>query len=290
MPKARIIDVFPFLDEEGPLLARFLELESIVDLFVGVEANLTHAGAPQEQTLRVAISKLGLPTNRFLIIKADISAGKSSFERDALHKNAAKDFILKNLTDADFVIFGDVDEVPRLESVHEAILSLNQGALHCVFAQEMCFGYLNYRERTGRLLSFMGEFDRTSRRNRRWLGTVMQKVASLKHLELSDLRRPGIKRNALRLGNGGWHFSTCGGRLDEGIGERVRAKFSASSHTEFSWLTTMETPEIERRLIEGKDLLGRRFVRFEFVNPDSFLSDRIQADSRLSDLFGGERK
>lgn len=285
MSKPRVIDVFPFLDEEGPLLARYLELESVVDLFVGVEANLTHNGSKNAPRLRETLIKLGIHEDRFHIIEADISAGKTSFERDALHKNAAKDFIINNLTSHDYVVFGDVDEVPRLEAVHDAIKRLESGSSHCVFAQEMCFGYFNYREETGRLLSFMGEFPGTRRKNRRWLGTVMQKVGTLRSVELSGLRHPETKIRAFRVQDGGWHFSTCGGSIEDGLERRVWNKFSASAHEEFSWLTELSAAEIETTIARGEDLLRRRFVRFKTQDPVAFLSDRITCDTRLQKLY-----
>lgn len=279
----QIIDVFLFNDEEGPLLARFLELSPHVDRFIGVEGNLTLSGKPRKLRLMEAVRRLGLPEDRFTCIVTPLNPADMPFDRERIQRDFAKDVLLSNYGPEAVILLSDVDEVPRGSSLEQAIESLDSGYRFVHFAQRMSVGYFNNFETKGRLLSYAGEYAETPRRERRWLGTVGFARRELDSgMTLSEMRYPARKMDGRRLANAGWHFSFCGGSLVETLSDRLGSKLQSFAHVEFSHLTN--TSELEARLRKGKDILGRRFVRFQVADADEALSSAINSDPRLQNL------
>ena len=280
-----IIDVFPYLDEELPLLARVTLLSGVVAKFIAIEGNITHSGLSKPFQLKKKIASLGLPVEQFHVIEVDIPHSLSSFDKDAYQRDFAKNYIVDTFPEDSFLIFGDVDEVPTEDSVLRAIGLLEQSETEFVhFAQIMCVGYLNNCEVTGRLLSYLGEYPDIRGRDRRWLGTTMTRVGNLSELTLSDLRDPARKEFGERLQHGGWHFSYTGGTIETEVVARVVDKLIASAHQEFLHLARPEL--ISKRLFKGKDILGRRGVRFAIRDPKNFLPPEIVGDERFIKAIG----
>ena len=280
----RIIDVFPFNDEEGPLLARYLELNSIVDQFVAIEGNVTHSGRPKNPRFLETVERLGLDRSRFHLIQVNLPASAAPFEKDRIQRDSALQYLTELFDENDLILFGDVDEVPALEAVELGIDQLKVGFPMAIFAQWMCVGLFNNVERSRRLRSFAGEFNGIRRRDKRWLGTVLVRLGSLgTDFTLSDLRKPENKEFAVRLENGGWHLSSCGGPLTQSPESRIVAKLQDSAHVEFQHIRDEDL--VRKRFDSGKDVLGRRFVRFTIVSPTNFLSDRIRLEPRLANLI-----
>ncbi len=280
----QIIDVFLFNDEEAPLLARYLELRSVVSRFVAIEADLTLSGETRQPKFWSTVEKLGLSASDFTLISITLPKHADPFERERLQRDLALSFIQENFSPDAIMMFSDVDEVPRLEAVRESIPRVSESDSVAFFAQLMCVGWLNNCERTHKLLSFAGEFENVRKRDRKWLGTTMVALSKVSAgMTLSQLRHPETKAGGFRVDNGGWHFSSCGGSLNATPGERISQKLKDFAHVEFRYLSN-NPEQIERRLRRGKDVLGRRFIRFMLVNPDSHLSPRLLSDKRFSHL------
>lgn len=280
----RIIDVFPFNDEEGPLLARFLELNSIVDQFVAIEGDVTHSGRPKNPRFFETVDRLGLDSSRFHLVEVKLPSSAAPFEKDRIQRDSALPYLLELFDENDLILFGDIDEVPALEALESGIKRLQSGYPMAFFAQWMCVGLFNNVEQTRRLLSFAGEFSGVPKKDKRWLGTVLVQLGSLgPELTLSDLRKPERKEVAVRIENGGWHFSSCGGALGLTPESRIVKKLQDAAHVEFQHISDENL--VRKRFEKGRDVLGRRFVRFRLVKSNEFLSDRIREDPRFKNLI-----
>lgn len=280
----RIIDVFPFNDEEGPLLARYLELNSIVDKFVAIEGNVTHSGRPKNPQFLETVERLGLNRSKFHLIEVNLLSSAAPFEKDRIQRDSALPYLIESFDENDLVLFGDIDEVPALEAVESGIERLRSGFPMAFFAQWMCVGLFNNVEQTRRLLSFAGEFSGVPKKEKRWLGTVLIQLGSLgPELTLSDLRKPERKEFAARIENGGWHLSSCGGALGLTPESRIVKKLQDAAHVEFQHIRDENV--VRKRFEKGRDVLGRRFVRFRLVKSMDFLSERIRQDPRFANLI-----
>jgi beta-1,4-mannosyl-glycoprotein beta-1,4-N-acetylglucosaminyltransferase len=245
---------------------------------------MTHSGIPKRFRLKNHINSLGLPIEQFHVIEVEIPANLPAFEKDAFQRDFVKDYILDNFPSDSFLLSGDVDEIPSRESVSRAIDTLEQNDVEFIhFAQEMCVGYLNNAERTRRLLSYLGEYPGFQGRDRRWLGTTMTRVRNLNQLTITELRDPARKEFGARLSNGGWHFSYVGGGIQTEVVSRIVNKLQASPHQEFLHLARPEL--ISKRLSKGKDILGRRGVRFEVRDSKTFLPPEILDDNRFQKVI-----
>jgi beta-1,4-mannosyl-glycoprotein beta-1,4-N-acetylglucosaminyltransferase len=280
--KPQVIDVFPYLDEEGPLLARYLILKDVVDLFIGVEGNLTHSGEHKSNSLRESVERMGIPKGKVMSLEVELDPDLSPFERDAQQRDYARKFVIDNFTPNDILVFGDADEVPSISGIAKGIESVNQRKEFAHLAMEMTVGYMNNVETSHRLLSHMGEYSYTKRVDRRWLGTSISKVKSIYSLSLSELRNPSRKVEGERIQDSGWHFSYCGGSPNSTPVDRITDKLRASAHQEFS---SIRKEIISRRLYTGRDILGRRFIRFKFVEPGNFLPHEVLSNPLLEGLI-----
>lgn len=285
--RGRLVDVFLFNDEVGPLLARYLELKDLGATFVAIEGDSTLSGRPRSPKFWSTIESLGLDKNLFHLVTVNLPKDESPFARERIQRDSALIYLKSHFRDEDYILFGDVDEVPSREATLDAIGRLETGTKMAFFAQVMCVGLFNNVEKTHRLLSYAGEFPGVQKKDRRWLGTALVQLRSLSdEWSLSDLREPSNKAKAARIANGGWHFSSCGGQLDTPPQLRVAQKLQDFAHVEFQHIKDVEL--IRRRFERGRDVLGRRFVRFEFQHPDKLLSSRIASEPRFRNLINRE--
>jgi beta-1,4-mannosyl-glycoprotein beta-1,4-N-acetylglucosaminyltransferase len=285
----KVVDVFEFLDEEGPLLARYHELNHLVDRFVAIEGTLTHSGREKESNLLKVLSKLSLPPDRFKSVLVPLSLEDSPFERERIQRDFVRGQLLESYSSDDILIFGDVDELPSKDALSSAISILSgtttAQAKFIHFAQEMCAGYFNNHEVSARLLSHMGDYPGVKKKHRKWLGSTALTIETLEDYQMTDLREPQRKEEGFRMSPGGWHFSACGGPIELDATERLVLKYRDSAHQEFSFINQGYVPRLKKRLERGRDLLGRRFVRFKFEDPTEFLPATLIGDPRLSKLI-----
>jgi len=281
-----LIDVFPYHNERLALLGRFLELEEHVDLFVAIEGNLTHSGLPREARFWSDVDGLGLPRDRFLLLSAELDPNLDPFARDAEQREFMAGWLKDFKQPSTNVLFGDADEFPSSSSLQEA---LRAGPANKVtqFAQTMSMGFINYVETSGRLLSFAGEHPNVAKSQRRWLGTCLTSAFDLLDIGLTEIRGPNTKKIASRI-EGGWHWSYVSGDSEKSVEERVALKLEASAHQEFN--NDKVAKRVESRINRGKDPLGRRGVKFSFVDPKLLLSSKLLFDQRFTPVIGGDYK
>jgi beta-1,4-mannosyl-glycoprotein beta-1,4-N-acetylglucosaminyltransferase len=176
----------------------------------------------------------------------------------------------------DVLIYGDVDEISRPSAILRAIAALDANKQLDVahLAQDLFYYYINSREESGRLLSFMGEYKGI--KEKKWLGTTVNRWSSAQHSKLTDLRRPERKERGIRIDYGGWHFSWVGGAQKASAAERVALKLDNTAHQEFR--TVRNQRKLKSRVVSGKDIVHRRFAKFKKIRDLSYLPEFVLAN------------
>ena len=275
-----LIDVFPFFDEIDLLEIRLNTLDPIVDKFVISEFSTTFAGNPKDYIFAKNAHLFSKFEKKILYFPQEQSKVLSPFENDDFQKNSIKKLLLDVSEPNDLILFGDVDEIPSPESLL-AELDIPDHVLMKHFAQQVSYGYLNLINYKNSLESVIGEYPGIW--NHQWLGTILTKRATVEDFSLSQLRLKNHISQSQRIGNGGWHFSYCGGFNSPAL-DRLRYKLVNNAHQEFNSNEVFDG--IEARLISGKDILGRKSKRrflpgyteakFKIASNLSFLPHYVQ--------------
>lgn len=268
----KIYDVFPFFNELDLLEIRLNQLNDVVDFFVLTEADVTHAG----NSKRLYFDENRAKFEKFLpkivhVVATDFPSELSTFGRDWYQRDFVKRILDTLMDDDDILIYGDVDEIPRLDSLEVALVSVENDKPMAFMAQDIYYYYLNLEEISGTLLSNVGEYP--GQANTKWLGTSVSKWKFAKTIMPSQLRNPELKEHASRISNGGYHFSYVGGPAPVDATARVKAKLAESAHQELNTWRTI--PFIRGRLAKGKDIFGRRGAKFKKRTDLTFLPEYV---------------
>jgi len=234
----RVFDCFTFAAELDLLKLRLQTLDPVVDVFVLVEAELTHSGFPKPLTYREHADDPDLAPYRAKIrhIVAPLEPEAAPWDRENAQRKAIW-WALHDLRATDTVMISDLDEIPAPWLVTAYAASTK----HPVVAHQRLFYY---------------DFDREVKTG--WNGTVLVRGAELAGARtLQDLRD---RRNELprveRDEEGrcaGWHCSSFG---DAAF---VRQKIRSFAHTEYA--TDEHLAAIEDRMAHGVDMFARSSVQ-----------------------------
>lgn len=276
-----IYDVFPFYNELDVLELRLNILDPFVDYFVIGQANMTFSG--REKPFYFDASDPRFAKFQSKIIEHRLSSDQASdpFQRDVYQKDSIRSVLDVACQSADLVIFSDLDEIPNPLALDQAIHAARSGYV-AHLAQHLHYYYLDFREVSGTLLSFSGEFPNV--KDRKWLGTKVVTYEGLSALQLSSLRSPEMIARGQRIADGGWHFSYVGGLQEASLESRVREKIRDFAHQELN--TAWNKLLLKRRLARGKDPFGRRGARFERVKIDESFPEFLRTNlDRYSHLL-----
>lgn len=293
-----IFDCFTFFNELDLLEIRLHTLKDVVDKFVIAEATRTHTGKPKELVFDKNRSRFAEFKDKIVHVVVDNllpeeEVLKDSYSLPWVNENRQRNALIKglsNVDDDDVIIVSDVDEIPRPESIAEAVPLAKKGEV-VRFEQGIFAYYLNFRDyrnpywylgsialswntfHTSVLLDAV-KSDRFTVQSE-CQGRVIQKVRFLKPTVL--LRRSG------------WHMTYMGGV------KKIQEKITAFSHQE----AMVALDKVESRLQRGENVLcGRRdnfavrmteatFPPYVIANKDRFkelifpVSDEYLAKTRL---------
>lgn len=283
-----VVDCFPFGGESDLLELRLDLLWDSVDLFVVTEVGESHSGLIKPIYLESLGPRLQKYQSKLKVISAPRFPSHlfTGFEKDWWQRELARDFLSKTLAPDSLLLYGDVDEIPEVSALKKAIdlLKLTDMDL-ALFAQDLLYIWVNYREKTGRLLSSLGEFEDIPRPQRKWLGSGLWRWRAISSSSLTSLRsKDTVARvEAVRIPNGGWHFSYVSGPAGSSGFERFEEKLTQTAHQEFNRSDIRQ--KFESRIRRGRDPLGRRFVRFEKVEDLGFLPEQLTQNPRFDHLF-----
>lgn len=202
-----IYDCFLFFNELDLLEIRLNILDEIVDKFVIVESNKTHSGKDKELIYEINQHRFEKFKSKIIHITVlDTPESNDNFFRQEWQRRS----IIRGLGDCvegDYVIVGDVDEIPNIEAIKKGI------EINSFSKFKMMFFYY-----------YMNAFI-----NDEWLHSYILPFKQLKeqyHYSINLLRHSGTEH---LIKDGGWHFSYFGGA--EAVKEKLKAFGAAQAYS-----------------------------------------------------------
>jgi beta-1,4-mannosyl-glycoprotein beta-1,4-N-acetylglucosaminyltransferase len=243
-----IYDCFTLRDELDLLELRLKLLDNYVDKFVISEANKSFTNINKEYTYHLNKERFKQWEEKiiYLPIKLDDSGldftikdttytGTSAAWQFEYQQRNALFYGLKDITDDDIIMIGDLDEIPNLKNLPSKIITPK------VFVQNFYYYFFNYKS--------IGPQDQV------WGGTVV--TLGKDFTTPQDMRN---NRNYYQpIMNGGWHWSYMGGK------EFIKRKIQTISHTEFNHPQYYSDENINECLIKGKDIFNRPGMNFTLI-------------------------
>lgn len=275
----KVYDVFPFFNEINLLEIRLEHLNSHVDHFVLTEATTTFSGKAKPLFFEENKKRFKKFEDKIIHQIVEDVPNLNPFERDRFQRDEAKSILENYCSTNDYLIYGDVDEIPSLSALDKAMEYLVEGVEIVHMAQDQYYFYLNVEEVSHTLMSYTGEYPFVI--NRKWLGTNVSKWEYSKHYSMTDLRDPIHKRVGKRVKNGGWHFTYIGSSDESPVTERVKLKIDSAAHQELNTIEIMES--VEKNINNLKDIFPRKRTKFKLREDLSFLPSFIQLNL---DKFG----
>lgn len=260
-----IYDCIPFFNELDILKLRMQILDPYVDRFVLEESTVTFSGEPKEMVFAQNREMFEEFADKIIYVAVENSPmeGVTTHERDKFQKNQ----LIRGLSDCkpeDIIIFSDVDEIPKPETLVELIANFEPGKIYHL-AQRMFYCFLNMEEVSGNLLSITGEFPGVGKRQ--WLGTKICSFSELPEEGIVYLREVSPEDpRSVRVADGGWHFGYMGGDGERDVAKRIGVKVKAAAHQEYNSKRYLN--EAVDRLLCGEDIFDRdaKFVRVPIDN------------------------
>jgi beta-1,4-mannosyl-glycoprotein beta-1,4-N-acetylglucosaminyltransferase len=255
-----IIDAFTFFNELDLLELRLEYLYDIVDYFVIVESNVTHSGKPKslmflenKERYKKYLDKIVYnPYIFYNTGKINFNVELSTGDYKSVHwylENNQRNHIRKSLEhfqDTDYIIVGDIDEIPDKNAIKIAQQSYSPENVALTFEQQLY--YYNFYNKM----------------QDPWTGSVFSTVKVAKELSPQHLRS---NRTVFpKIQNGGWHFSYFGGT------DSIIKKIESFAHQEYNKPQHKQKERIENSIKEGKDLYSQD-TRFIKVDMDLLPSD-----------------
>lgn len=255
-----IYDCVPFFNELDILKLRMQIMAPYVDMFVIEEASVTFSGEPKRMIFAENRRQFAEFEEkiRYVPVKNSPLVGVTTHERDKFQKNQ----LIRGLSDCkpdDIIIFSDVDEIPKPETLVQLMEQMEPGKIYHL-AQRMFYCFLNMEEVSGNLLSITGEFPGVEKKQ--WLGTKVCRFSELPEKGIVYLREVSPKDSrSVRVSDGGWHFGYMGGSGERDAAKRVSVKVKAAAHSEYNNKRYLN--EAVDRLLCGEDIFDRdaKFVR-----------------------------
>jgi beta-1,4-mannosyl-glycoprotein beta-1,4-N-acetylglucosaminyltransferase len=239
-----IIDCFTFFNEYDLLEGRLNYLFKHVNYFVITESNLTFSGVPKRFNFIDNISRYSQFLDRIIYIPCTPSFelgnqywGIEHYQRNRLQQ------AMSYFDDDDYVIMGDVDEIPSFEGIKNGINSLNNN-IASTMIQDV--HYYNLKQRS----------------QSRWYGSLITRCKEMKVRCPQEFR--DCRETYTPIHNGGWHLSHWGGP------EKIREKLYAGSHREMNTDTYTDVNRIQDYINRGVDLYDRPHEQYIPATPEEY--------------------
>ena len=270
-----LIDAFIFFNEKELVELRIKYLNSIVDFFVVVEANITHQGKKKdwnfpkilEENLSEFSSKIKyyqLKINPDKIkneeswivgdIKGDDAWRIENFQRNYI-KTACKEF-----SNEDILIISDVDELPSKKRLN-FIKSCDFKTIAPIVLEQYLF-----------------HIDCNFLKWEQWLGSIVTTMELCNDYSPNQHRRDRNKIS--HFNDGGWSFSSFGGP------KKIVEKFEAFAHKEFNNDKFKDINHIINCQKTGEDLF-RRNIQSKKIEKNFFPKDLLDLMEQNSKFYFG---
>ena len=254
----KIFDCFMYFDEDLLLNLRLNILYDYVDQFVILEAEEDHQG--NKRTLNFNFKNYEKFRNKIKYIplkKIEIDQKikiNKNWDPGHLRDQSMRNSISKYLTDADindWIIISDLDEIPNPLKFKEFKTEFK----YAFFKQSFYYYKFN-------ILNYSQPYWYGSRicvkkylKSPQWLRNIKIKKNNI-------FKRFFLNRNYKILENGGWHFSFIKSP------ERIVKKINAFCHGEFNKKEFKDIKNIEKKIIELKDIFDRP-IKYKVVGIDN---------------------
>jgi len=261
-----IYDCFPFFNELDLLEIRLNELSDVVDKFVLVEADRTHAGRFKplyfemnktrftkffDKIIHIVVINMPMTPEE---IQAAISPQDrhwldtgyqlgDNWVRERFQRNAMM-IALIDCDPNDIIIIEDADEMVRAEIIANLDATMCDGSNAVM--QTMHTYFINWECK-----------------NMPWAGT---KILRRKFVDNPSEHRFHTPASCF-IHDGGWHFNFLGGY------SAIKRKLAAYAHQEFN--TNAVLDNIDKLMYDQKDLLGRSY-EYEIVPIDESYPKYLQ--------------
>jgi len=251
-----------YFDEDLVLEIRLNTLNEIVDKFVIAEATKDHAG--REKKLNFKIENFAKFKDKIEYLVIDNLPVNVKSNKKGWHENHIRDQFQRNslvrgyekCNADDLIMISDIDEIPDPKKINEFDIK-NKYA---------CFLQKNFQSKIN-LLNITDNL---------WPGTKICQKKNLKSPQwlrnIKTQKRPFWKffkdKQPQLIKYGGWHFSFL---KDP---ESIKKKITSYSHQEFNKEKFTDSQNIEKRIINGKDLFDRN-IKYKAINIDENFPDYI---------------
>ncbi|MBS1722815.1 MAG: hypothetical protein JSS66_07535 [Armatimonadetes bacterium] len=246
----KLYDCFMFWKEVELLQMRLRHMYDTVDKFVIVEAPFTFTGKPKPLYFWDNRGQFEWAMDKIQHVLVDFEPRTNE---PWWNESAQRNSIMRGLGEArpnDIVLISDVDELPRPETLKEAITMVGQRCEPFTLTLDKCYYRLN---------NFMTGHEPGTEPHPPWnMFVVCQKQHTTKRgpQELRDAHN-----SMPTLTNGGWHFSFMG------EADLLREKVEAFSHTEYN--TPAIIAGLEDKITGLRSDVFDRGYTFEVREPQS---------------------
>lgn len=231
----KVYDCFQFYNELDILEIRLNELDSQVDYFVIVEAELTHQY--KEKPLYFEENKQKFKPFLNKIIHIVVNADQFYKPKTKIHWAHDNDqlqrrMLTKGIVDAkedDLIMICDLDEIVSSEKLK--FLKENYDGRPYIFEQNHYYWYLNTRAN-----GYM------------WTNAGIATKSTIDQIGTQQFKSNKTYHKFLKIKDGGWHFSCIGSA------ENMKNILENFAHTEYSHLTIDQLKTYRENLI---DVVGR---------------------------------
>ncbi|MDG6095802.1 discoidin domain-containing protein [Acetobacter sp. AN02] len=290
---SKIYDLMPFYNEFDLMDIRLNHLYNHIDYFVICEAGETFTGQPKEKLFYKNRERFSKFLDKVIYLSIDkfpdeIHFGKKEFFQKQYLLNGVKD-----AADDDYIIFGDVDEIPRISSIQDAMkfdgvshldMPMYQYYLNMLMEEHWKAPYIIKKKYIPALDAGCPKEGNEVGGSMNYSRFSMERIA----------REQNIPYQV--LGKAGWHFTFMGGAKE------IVAKLSAYSHANDYWPRMLRDEERAQQALDigiriwSGDGLARyvpvddTFPEYIYKNREEFIKrgfirDIYEANARLQDMF-----
>jgi beta-1,4-mannosyl-glycoprotein beta-1,4-N-acetylglucosaminyltransferase len=258
-----LIDIFPLFNEIEILQIRLAELYPHVDKFVIVENEYSFRGLKKPYFFEMNKSLFDLYLDKIEYIKTSIQGHEDNHKNAAMQANS-----LKDLTDDDVIMFGDLDEFPEGKHIEFAKLYVqSRNDYETVsFDQDLFIYRLN-----GRVFS--------NNTKEVWCGNVVFKPSLLKKHSLTYIRdniRGKQDERHMHI-KSGWHFTSIG------TNEQIYEKFKNWGH--WSEIPILSIEFIDDCINQGKHFHSNSNLSVKYDNNLDFLPDSVVYSGMINEKY-----
>jgi len=258
-----VFDCFTFFNELDLLEFRLRLLSDVVDKFVICESNYTHSGKLKPYYFEENKSRYAKWIDKIIYLPIEQSVEGLNFDKVTTYTPTNGSWILENqqrmallyageiMKDDDFVLVGDLDEIPN----PEAIIALEQSGIivnginnAVSFPMIFHYYYMNCQ---------MEGYDRI------WNGTVACFADYFKQVGPQYFRDHRNHFTRIPV-NAGYHFSYLGGP------DKVKTKIESFAHTEFNRPDITSDVNISNAVNNGQDIFKRPGISYKVVPIESY--------------------